>query len=154
MEVFPVPNSAMKIIRFFDSSWKMVYCGKVKNILLKWIFSVVFLVKFEQIISVFSSACWMTSPVKTKRNIVAHSISKHSKSHQSRQLWLHLVEWSLPIQEVCSSNSVISKNLYWTFTVNCIEKTKIKKKRPRMAYNLKILRLKFTSKIVHTKVKK
>ena len=45
-----------------------------------------------------------------------------------------LVEWLIPIAEVCSSNPVISKHLYCTFSVNCIEKTKIKKKRPRIAH--------------------
>ena len=45
-----------------------------------------------------------------------------------------LVERLLPIPEVRSSNPVIGKNLYWTFAVNCIEKTKIKKKRPGMAH--------------------
>ena len=40
-----------------------------------------------------------------------------------------LVERSLRIPEVQGSNPVSGKNLYWTFTVNCIEKTKIKKKR-------------------------
>ena len=44
-----------------------------------------------------------------------------------------LVGWSLPIPEVRCSNPVIGKNLYQTLTVNCIEKTKIKKKRPGMA---------------------
>ena len=39
-----------------------------------------------------------------------------------------LVERSLPIPEVRSSNPVISKNLYSSFTVNCINKTKIKTK--------------------------
>ena len=39
-----------------------------------------------------------------------------------------LVEWLLPIPEVWGSNSVIVNNLYWTFTLNCIEKTKIKKR--------------------------
>ena len=39
-----------------------------------------------------------------------------------------LVEWLLPIPEVCGSNPVIGKNLYWMFTVNCTEKTKIRKK--------------------------
>ena len=48
-----------------------------------------------------------------------------------------LVERSLPIPEVRSSNPVIGKNLYRTFTVNCIEKTKINKKRPGMAHFLK-----------------
>ena len=48
-----------------------------------------------------------------------------------------LVERSLPIPEVHGSNPVISKNLYRTFTVNCIEKTKIKKKRPGMAHFFK-----------------
>ena len=42
-----------------------------------------------------------------------------------------LVERSLPIPEVRGSNPVIGK-IYWTFfTVNCIEKTKIKKKEAR-----------------------
>ena len=45
-----------------------------------------------------------------------------------------LVERSLPIPEVRSLNPVIGKNLFWTFTVNCIETTKIKKKRPGMAH--------------------
>ena len=45
-----------------------------------------------------------------------------------------LVERSLSIPEVRGSNPVIGKILYWTFTVNCIEKTKIKKKRPGMAH--------------------
>ena len=39
-----------------------------------------------------------------------------------------LVEWLLLIPEARGSNPAIGKNLYWTFTVNCIEKTKIKKK--------------------------
>ena len=43
-----------------------------------------------------------------------------------------LVERLLPIPEVRGSNPVIGKNLYGTFTVNCIEKTKIKKKMPVM----------------------
>ena len=38
-----------------------------------------------------------------------------------------LVERSIPIPEVRGSNPVIGKNLFWTFTVNCIEKTKMKK---------------------------
>ena len=45
-----------------------------------------------------------------------------------------LVERWLPIREVCSSNPVIGKNLYQTLTVNCIEKTKVLKKRPGMAH--------------------
>ena len=49
-----------------------------------------------------------------------------------------LVEQSLPIPEVRGLNPVIGKNLYfyWTFVYCqlCIDKTKIKKKRPGMAY--------------------
>ena len=49
-----------------------------------------------------------------------------------------LVERSLPIPEICGSKSVIDKNLYlfWTFVYCqlCIEKMKIKKKRPGMAH--------------------
>ena len=48
-----------------------------------------------------------------------------------------LVERLLPMPEVCGLNPVIGKLLYLTFsclpTVNYIEKTKIKKKRPGMA---------------------
>ena len=39
--------------------------------------------------------------------------------------------------EVRGSNPVIGKILYCTFTVNCIVKTKIKKKRPGIAHFLK-----------------
>ena len=35
---------------------------------------------------------------------------------------------------VYGSNPVLSKILYWTFTLTCIEKTKIKKKRPGIAH--------------------
>ena len=49
-----------------------------------------------------------------------------------------LVERSLSIAEVCGSNPVIGKNLYLyrtlVFCQLCIEKTKIKKKRPGMAH--------------------
>ena len=45
---------------------------------------------------------------------------------------------SLPIPEVPGLNPVIGKNLYWTFTVNSIEKAKIKRKRPGMAQFKKI----------------
>ena len=40
----------------------------------------------------------------------------------------HLLEQSLSIPEVRGSNPVIGKNLYWIFTVNCLEKMIIKKK--------------------------
>ena len=47
-----------------------------------------------------------------------------------------LIERALPIPEVCGSNPVIGKNLYieHLLIVNCIEKTKINKKRPGMAH--------------------
>ena len=45
-----------------------------------------------------------------------------------------MVEWSLQIPEVRGSNPVISKHLCRTFTVDCIEKTKIKKKSPGMVH--------------------
>ena len=48
-----------------------------------------------------------------------------------------LVERSLPIPEGRGSNPVIGKNLYLPFTLNCIERTKIKKKRPGMVPFLK-----------------
>ena len=50
-----------------------------------------------------------------------------------------LVEQLLPIPEVRSSSPVIGKHLCWTFTVNCTEKTKIKKKRPGMTLLKNIL---------------
>ena len=48
-----------------------------------------------------------------------------------------LVERSLPIPEVHGSNPVISKNLYWTFTANFIEKMTIRNKRLGMAHFFK-----------------
>ena len=46
-----------------------------------------------------------------------------------------LVERLLPIPEVRNSNPVIGKiYIEHLFSVNCIKKTKIKKKRPRIAY--------------------
>ena len=51
-----------------------------------------------------------------------------------------LVEHSLPIPEVRGSNPVIEKNYIELFNVNCIEKTKIKKKRPRMAHLKKLVK--------------
>ena len=52
-----------------------------------------------------------------------------------------LLKQLLPSPEVCGSNPVIAKVLYWTFnclpTVNCIEKMKIKKEGPGMAHFLK-----------------
>ena len=45
-----------------------------------------------------------------------------------------LVEQLLPTPEVRGSIPVIGKKLYLAFSVNCIEKTKIKKKRPVMAH--------------------
>ena len=50
----------------------------------------------------------------------------------------HLVERSLPIPEVRSSNPDIGKfYIEHLFTISCIEKTKIKKKRPVMSHNQK-----------------
>ena len=52
-----------------------------------------------------------------------------------------MVELSLPIPEVHSSNPVIGKfYIEHLFTVNCIERTKVKKKRPGMAIFIIILR--------------
>ena len=46
-----------------------------------------------------------------------------------------LVERSLPIPEVRGSNPIIGKKNYIEhFTINCIEKTKRKKKRPGKAH--------------------
>ena len=44
----------------------------------------------------------------------------------------HMVEWLLPIPKVCSLTPVIGKiYIDHLFTVNCIEKTKVKKTRPQ-----------------------
>ena len=52
-----------------------------------------------------------------------------------------LVEWVLPIPEVRGSNPAIGKiYIEHLFLVNCIEKIKIKKKRPGMAHLKKLLR--------------
>jgi len=45
-----------------------------------------------------------------------------------------LVEWSLLIPVVRRSNKVIGNILYSTLTVNCIEKMKIKKRKPGMTH--------------------
>ena len=46
-----------------------------------------------------------------------------------------LVEWSIPVPEVRGSNPVIGKiYIEQLFTINCIEKTKINKKKPGMAH--------------------
>ena len=52
------------------------------------------------------------------------------RSYSRAVVVAQLVEWLLPIPEVRGSNPVIGKNLYieQLFTVNCIEKTKIKEK--------------------------
>ena len=50
-----------------------------------------------------------------------------------------VVERSLLIPEVHSSNQVIGKNLYWTFSVNCIEKTKKEKEAVNGPFLNKIL---------------
>ena len=67
---------------------------------------------------------------------------RHNLGSISGAVWAvvlaQLVEWLIPILVVSSSNPVIGKNLYWTLTVNCIEKTNIKKKRPAMAHFKKI----------------
>ena len=48
-----------------------------------------------------------------------------------------LVEWLLPIPEVCGLNPVIGKiYIEHLFTDNCVEKMKIKKKKPGMAHFL------------------
>ena len=53
-----------------------------------------------------------------------------SSEHYERAVVVaQLVEWLLSIPEVWGSNPVIGNILFWTFTVKCIEKTKIKKKR-------------------------
>ena len=39
-----------------------------------------------------------------------------------------LVEWSLPTTEVLGSNSIIGEIFIHVFTINCIEKTNLKKK--------------------------
>ena len=52
---------------------------------------------------------------------------------------IQLVEWSLPSPEVHSLNPVIVKILFRMLTVNCIEKTKIKKMSPGLAQFLTFL---------------
>ena len=81
------------------------------------------------------NSCIPTNPLHINRQwvIFQESCAAEILHKVSNGQWLWL-SWSLPIPEVCSSNRVIDKNLYWTFTVNCIETTKMKKKRPGMAH--------------------
>ena len=58
-------------------------------------------------------------------------------AHLKTVVVAQLVERSLPIPEGRGSNPVIGKILYQILTVNCIEKTKLKKRRPGMAHFLK-----------------
>ena len=90
---------------------------------------------------------WKWSALISNRNNVTHPqcwisfapMTVHTVLKVRFQYWAVVVvaesvERLLPIPEVCSSNPVIGKNIYWAFTVNCIEKMKIKKKKPRMAH--------------------
>ena len=67
-----------------------------------------------------------------------HTLVHSWTNKQIYEVWAvvvaQLVERSLSIPEVHGLNLVIDKKLYWTYTVNCIEKTKIKKKRPGTAH--------------------
>ena len=65
--------------------------------------------------------------------VVVIAVLKRNKDRIGAVVVANFVERSLPIPEVRCSNLVIGKKLYWTFNVNCIEKTKIMKKRPRLA---------------------
>ena len=56
-----------------------------------------------------SRSCWIFLAQVRRKNELAVVMAQ-------------LVDRSFPLPEVCSSNPVIGKNLYWTFTVNCIEK--------------------------------
>ena len=75
---------------------------------------------------------------KKERNVEQEGEDVKGMNKEMRQLWAvvvaQLVERSLPTTEVRGLNPVIGKLLYQTLnclpTVNCIEKTKIKKKRP------------------------
>ena len=58
----------------------------------------------------------------------------HKEASNWKVVVAQLVERLVPKLDVCGSNPVIGKNLCGTFTINCIEKTKIKKKRPGMAH--------------------
>ena len=72
------------------------------------------------------------------RNVNVSLEQMKFKSEMNKSIWevvvAQLVEWSLPIPEVRGSNPVIGKNLLILNIVNCLEKTKIKKKRPGMAH--------------------
>ena len=63
------------------------------------------------------------------------SFSASSNKDMKRWQWLWL-SWQSGrfCPEVHGSYPVIGKNLYWTITDICIEKTKIMKKRPGMAH--------------------
>ena len=58
-----------------------------------------------------------------------------AKDYRAVVVVAQLAERSLQTPEVRGSIPVIGKNFFWTFTVSCIEKTKIKKrKRPGMTH--------------------
>ena len=67
---------------------------------------------------------------------VVHLENKVQLTNAQREVVVaQLVEWSLLIPEVRSSNPVIGKiYIEHLFTINCIENTKINKKRLGMAH--------------------
>ena len=69
---------------------------------------------------------------------VTDDLNMSTKIHQWAVGVAQLVERSLPIPEVRSLNPVIGKKLYlyctFVYCQLCIEKTKIKEKRPGMAH--------------------
>ena len=88
--------------------------------------------------------------VITRNNMFRAAVPSGDNWITNKAAWavvvVQWVEQLLLTPEVCSSNPVIGKNLYWTvFTVNCTEKTKIKKKRPGMAHSNKQSCLSFWS---------
>ena len=70
-----------------------------------------------------------------KNNKLSNNLRWRSRLEPWAVVVAQLVERLLAISKVRGSNLVIGKiYIEHLFTVNCIEKTKIKKKRPEMAH--------------------
>ena len=75
--------------------------------------------------------------MKNVHPVYGAGIRTHNLSNMSRceVVVAQLVEWLLPLPEVCGLNPVIGKiYIEHLFTINCIENTKINKKRLGMAH--------------------
>ena len=124
----------------YKLSWHWLH--PLHKIIVLLLFFSQFPIAFQSSLSLsLSLSLFLSFKTTTKIEAIFCSVQRISKTVCSAgsqtvraMVVVQLVEWLLPIPEVCGSNPDIGNILYWIFTVNCIEKTKIKEKWPRMAH--------------------